>query len=435
MDSFVEIWELVKEELKCCVTEVAYNVWLSPLEFVDFKNDKVYLSISDFKRKIIMDKFAMVVSLAFENVLGFPVEIEYVVPNELIKNDVSENGQEQNANEYDYTFDNFITGPSNKFAHAAAINVAANPGKAYNPLFIYGHSGLGKTHLLMAIMNEIKKNNPKVDIIYTSGELFTNELIHYIGSHNTYAFHEKYRNCDVLLVDDIQFIAKTETTQEEFFHTFNALTSNGSQIVLTSDRPPKEMMTLEERLRTRFEMGLIADVQPPTLETRMAIVKKKSDDLQLELGDEVIKFIADNIKKNIRQLEGTVKKIKAYQDVEGSKPTVAVAKKAISDIINDNQPLPVTVDNIITEVSRTFDVTPADIRSDKRNSNISLARQVAIYIVDQVTGLSLKAIGNEFGNKHHSTIIYALKEIKNKLEKDIALKATVDDIIKNINEQ
>lgn len=435
MDSFVEIWELVKEELKCCVTEVAYNVWLSPLEFVDFKNDKVYLSISDFKRKIIMDKFAMVVSLAFENVLGFPVEIEYVVPNELIKENVNENGQEQNANEYDYTFDNFITGPSNKFAHAAAINVAANPGKAYNPLFIYGHSGLGKTHLLMAIMNEIKKNNPNVDIIYTSGELFTNELIHYIGSHNTYAFHEKYRNCDVLLVDDIQFIAKTETTQEEFFHTFNALTSNGSQIVLTSDRPPKEMMTLEERLRTRFEMGLIADVQPPTLETRMAIVKKKSDDLQLELGDEVIKFIADNIKKNIRQLEGTVKKIKAYQDVEGSKPTVAVAKKAISDIINDNQPLPVTVDNIITEVSRTFDVTPADIRSDKRNSNISLARQVAIYIVDQVTGLSLKAIGNEFGNKHHSTIIYALKEIKNKLEKDVALKATVDDIIKNINEQ
>ncbi len=435
MDSFVEIWELVKEELKCCVTEVAYNVWLSPLEFVDFKNDKVYLSISDFKRKIIMDKFAAVVSLAFENVLGFPVEIEYVVPNELIKNDVTENEQEQNANEYDYTFDNFITGPSNKFAHAAAINVAANPGKAYNPLFIYGHSGLGKTHLLMAIMNEIKKNNPKVDIIYTSGELFTNELIHYIGSHNTYAFHEKYRNCDVLLVDDIQFIAKTETTQEEFFHTFNALTSNGSQIVLTSDRPPKEMMTLEERLRTRFEMGLIADVQPPTLETRMAIVKKKSDDLHLELGDEVIKFIADNIKKNIRQLEGTVKKIKAYQDVEGSKPTVAVAKKAISDIINDNQPLPVTVDNIITEVSRTFDVTPADIRSDKRNSNISLARQVAIYIVDQVTGLSLKAIGNEFGNKHHSTIIYALKEIKNKLEKDVALKATVDDIIKNINEQ
>ena len=194
-------------------------------------------------------------------------------------------------------------------------------------------------------------------------------------------------------------------------------------------------MTLEERLRTRFEMGLIADIQPPTLETRMAIVKKKSVDLDINLSDDVIKFIADNIKKNIRQLEGAVKKIKAYKEMEKTEPNIAVAKKAISDIINDNQPLPVTVENIISEVSRTFDVTAADIRSDKRSSNISLARQVAIYIVDQVTGLSLKAIGNEFGNKHHSTIIYALREIKTKLDKDVALKATVDDIIKNINEQ
>ena len=434
MDSFDEIWALVKEEIRCSVAEVAYNVWLSPLEFVSFKNDTVYLSISDFKKKIIVDKFSLVVNTAFENVLGFPVTVEYVVPGDLIKNDTEGDGKKSDP-DYDYTFENFITGSSNKFAHAAAINVAANPGKAYNPLFIYGHSGLGKTHLLMAIMNEIKQNNPNADIIYTSGELFTNELVYYIGNHNTYAFHEKYRKCDVLLVDDIQFIARAETTQEEFFHTFNALTSNDKQVVLTSDRPPREMMTLEERLRTRFEMGLIADIQPPTLETRMAIVKKKSDDLSLDLGDDVIKFIADNIKKNIRQLEGAVKKIKAYQDMEGSKPTIGVAKKAISDIINDNQPLPVTVENIIGEVSRTFDVTPADIRSDKRSSNISLARQVAIYIVDQVTGLSLKAIGNEFGNKHHSTIIYALKEIKNKLEKDIALKATVDDIIKNINEQ
>ena len=284
-------------------------------------------------------------------------------------------------------------------------------------------------------MNEIKQQRPDAKIIYTSGELFTNELIYYIGNHNTYAFHEKYRNCDVLLVDDIQFIAKTETTQEEFFHTFNALKNNGSQIVLTSDRPPREMMTLEERLRTRFEMGLIADVQPPTLETRMAIVKKKSDDLNIILSDDVVKFIAENIKKNIRQLEGIVKKISAYQEVEGTTPSIAVAKRAISDIINDNQPTPVTVENIINEVARTFDVSAADIRSSKKSANISLARQVAIYIVDRVTGLSLKAIGNEFGNKHHSTIIYSLKESKSKIEKDVALKATVDDIIKNINEQ
>ncbi|MBE6774953.1 MAG: chromosomal replication initiator protein DnaA [Ruminococcaceae bacterium] len=434
MNSFDEIWELVKEQLKLSVTEVAYNVWLSPLSFVKFQNDTVYLSITEFKKRIIVDKFSEIINSAFEAVLGFPVTIEYIVPNEHAKNPDIESSDKSDINEYDYTFSNFITGPSNRFAHAAAINVAANPGKAYNPLFIYGHSGLGKTHLLLAIMNEIKAKNPTANIIYTSGEHFTNELIYYIGNHNTYDFHEKYRNCDVLLVDDIHFIARGETIQEEFFHTFNALNNAGSQIVLTSDRPPKEMMTLEERLRTRFEMGLIADVQPPTLETRMAIVKNKAEALGLDLGDDVIQFIGENIKRNIRQLEGAVKKIKAFQDVEGVRPSIAIAKRAISDLINDDQPTPVTVDNIINEVARTFDVSPADIRSDKRNANISQARQVAIYVVEQVTSLSLKAIGIEFGNKHHSSIIYALKEIKNKIEKDISLKATIDDIIKNINE-
>ncbi len=434
MDSFAEIWQLVQQELKNQVTEVAYNVWLSPLEFVKFENDTVYLSISDFKKNIIVDKFMTPLTNAFETILGFAVEIVFLVPGE-VKTQEKQSNDDSQSFEHDYTFDNFITGPSNRFAHAAALNVANNPGKTYNPLFIYGHSGLGKTHLLLAIMNEIKQQRPDAKIIYTSGELFTNELIHYIQNHNTYAFHEKYRNCDVLLVDDIQFIAKTETTQEEFFHTFNALKNGGSQIVLSSDRPPREMMTLEERLRTRFEMGLIADVQPPTLETRMAIVKKKSDDLNIILTDDVVKFIAENIKKNIRQLEGTVKKISAYRDVEGATPSIAVAKRAISDIINDNQPLPVTVENIINEVARTFDVSAADIRSSKKSANISLARQVAIYIVDRVTGLSLKSIGNEFGNKHHSTIIYSLRECKSKLEKDMALKSTIDDIIKNINEQ
>ncbi len=434
MNSFDDIWELVKEQLKLSVTEVAYNVWLSPLSFVKFQNDTVYLSISEFKKRIIVDKFSEIINSAFESVLGFPITIEYVIPNEQAKSSDVNDSNNPEINEYDYTFSNFITGPSNRFAHAAALNVAANPGKTYNPFFIYGHSGLGKTHLLLAIMNEIKANNPDANIIYTSGEHFTNELIYYIGNHNTYHFHEKYRNCDVLLVDDIHFIAKGETIQEEFFHTFNALNNNGSQIVLTSDRPPKEMMTLEERLRTRFEMGLIADVQPPTLETRMAIVKNKAEALNLELNDEVVQFIGENIKRNIRQLEGAVKKIKAFQDVEGARPSIAVAKRAISDLINDDQPLPVTVENIINEVARTFDVTAADIRSDKRSANISQARQVAIYVVEQVTSLSLKAIGNEFGNKHHSSIIYALKEIKNKMEKDVSLKSTVDDIIKNINE-
>ncbi len=443
MDSFAEMWELVKNELKQSVTEVAYNVWLNPLGFVSFRGDTVTLSTSDFKKTIVEDKFSALIEKTFEEIIGFPVKVEFVV---LSDNNNPEPKKEEEkskpvSHEYEYTFDNFIIGPSNRFAHAAALNVANNPGKAYNPLFIYGHSGLGKTHLLSAIKHEIEIRNPSAKIIYTSGEYFTNDLVNCVRNQsNGYAnnpfleFHEKYRNCDVLLIDDIQFIAAKEATQEEFFHTFNALNNAGKQIVLTSDRPPKEMLTLEERLRTRFEWGLIADITPPPLETRMAIVKKKADDLNLELSDEIITFIADNIKKNIRQLEGAVKKIKAYQEVEGTKPNIAIAKKAISDIINDSQPLPITIENIINEVARTFDVSAADIRSDKRNAKISQARQVAIYIISEVTNLSLKAIGKEFGNKHYSTIIYALNEIKSKFETNVALKATVDDIMKNINE-
>ena len=437
MDSFVEIWETIRELLKARVTEVAYNVWLEPLEFVSFDNDTITLSISDFKRKIIVDKFSDLIKECCEAAFGFPVTVNYVLPSDSSAT-ISSGGASSLArdadDDYNYTFDNFIIGPSNRFAHAAALNVANNPGKAYNPLFIYGHSGLGKTHLLSAIMNEVKAQRPRETVIYTSGEHFTNELIQCIRDHNTATFHDKYRTCDVLLVDDVQFIASKESTQEEFFHTFEALKNAGKQIVLTSDRPPREMITLEERLRTRFEGGLIADVQAPSLETRMAIVKKKADELHVDLSDEVVSFIAENIKKNIRQLEGTVKKIKAYQEVEGTKPNIAIAKKAISDISNDNPPVPVKVENIINEVSRTFNVSSADIRSDRRSANISQARQIAMYIVHEVTDLSTKAIGVEFGNKHYSTVIYALGEIKEKLEKNMQLKATVDDIIKNINE-
>ncbi len=434
MDSFSEIWELVQQELQSQVTEAAYNVWLKPLEFDSFNDDTIYLSISKFKGDIIKKKFLGSIQDILESIFGFPIKVELIYSDENAASLSSTEEKGTSIDSYDYTFSNFVIGPTNKFAYAAAMNVANNPGKAYNPLFIYGHSGLGKTHLLMAIMDAIKKENPDAKIIYTSAEHFTNDLVNHIGKHNTHIFHEKYRTCDVLLVDDVQFISRGDQVQEEFFHTFNTLTSNGSQVVLTSDRPPKEMMTLEERLRTRFEMGLIADIQPPTLETRMAIVKKKASDYELELTDDVAKFIADNIKKNIRQIEGIIIKIKAYQDVEGIKANLALAKKAISDIINDSQPLPVTVENIINEVARTFNVNAADIRSDKRNANISQARQVAIYIVYHVTGLSLKLIGNEFGNKHHSTILYSIREMQTKIDKDVSLKATVDDITKNITE-
>lgn len=436
MNSFEEMWQQILEKLQLSVSSAAFNVWLAPLKFLAFENDVIILEMASFKIPIVRDKYVDLIVQAAEDTIGFHVDVKLVSDTENKEDNKADTARivHKTHIEYNYTFDNFIIGPSNRFAHAAALNVANNPGKVYNPLFIYGHSGLGKTHLLSAIKNEIKMEYPNFNIIYTSGEHFTNELINCLRTKTNYAFHEKYRNCDVLLVDDIQFIADKESTQEEFFHTFVALRDAGKQIVLTSDRPPKEMLTLQERLLTRFESGLIADITPPSLETRMAIVKRKADDLDIVLSDEVITFLADNIKRNVRQLEGAVKKIKAFQDVEGARPNVAVAKRAIADIINDKQPLPMTIENIINEVSRTFNVNAQDIKSDKRNANVSHARQIAIYILSQITDLSLKAIGKEFGNKHYSTVIYAINEVKEKMENDVSLKTTVEDIIKNIDE-
>ena len=433
MDSYNEIWESIRDYLKESVSQVAFNVWLSPLKFVSFDNDLLTLSISEFKRGIVIDKFLELIERACEETIGFHVDVKIVIDGESDEKPHPYYVKKTYV-EYNYTFDNFIIGPSNRFAHAAALSVANTPGKIYNPLFIYGHSGLGKTHLLMAIQKEIKQLHPDKNIIYTSGEHFTNELINCLRTKTNYSFREKYRSCDVLLVDDIQFIADKESTQEEFFHTFVELHKDGKQIVLTSDRPPKEMLTLKERLLTRFESGLIADITPPSLETRMAILKRKAEDLSIDLDDEIITYIAGNIKNNVRQLEGAVNKIKAYQEVEGSKPNIALAKKAISDIINNQKPLNQIIETVFDEVSRTFDVSAADIRSDKRNAKISQARQVAIYVISQVSDLSYKAIGAEFGNKHYSTVIYALNEMREKLENNVSLKATVDDILNNIKE-
>lgn len=438
MDSIQELWKLVKDDMRASVKEIAYDFWLEPLEFVKYENNKITLRINaEFKRNTILDKFSTTIRDSVENVFGFPVDIEIILPGE---EKIEEEGKIDSAtkkamNKYNYSFENFVIGSSNKFAHAAAINVANNPGGSYNPLFIYGHSGLGKTHLLCAIQKQILKNNPSANIIYTSGELFTNELVHYISMRDTHTFHEKYRNVDVLLIDDIQFIAKTVSTQEEFFHTFDFLIQKGKQVVLTSDRPPKEMLTLEERLRNRFEWGLMADIQPPTLETRMAIVKLKADETGIALTDDIIKYIAEHIKKNIRQLEGIVKKIEAFYNLYMISPDINNVREMMTDLISDDQLSPLTVDNIIKEVARLFNVSAAEIKSDKRTSNIVLARQVSMYIVHETTNLSLQNIGKEFGNKHYTTVIHSLSEIESKMSKNVTLRASVDDVLKNILEE
>ncbi|MBQ8063406.1 MAG: chromosomal replication initiator protein DnaA, partial [Clostridia bacterium] len=332
------------------------------------------------------------------------------------------------------TFDTFVVGSSNTFAHAAALAVANAPGNDYNPLVIYGNSGLGKTHLLYAICEKILKDNPKAKILYTSGEDFTNELIKAIGNHTTDAFHNKFRTVDVLLVDDVQFIAGKTQTQEEFFHTFNALVNDKKQIVLTSDRPPKEIANLEDRIRTRFEWGLLADIQPPDLETRIAIIRRKADFYNLELTDDVVQFIAEKIKNNVRQLEGTVKKLHAYYNINHQRPTVQSTTKVITDLMNDFQPVPVTIDKILNEVARTYGTTVENITSEKRNSNITQARKAAIYIVREITGLSYEEIGKAFGGKHHSTVMYNYEQAEKEMQKDPTVRSTIQSIINNINE-
>jgi len=433
MDSLSELWEAVRNELKSKLSEVIYNVWINDIKMESFEGNTVVLSLTEFKRKIVEQKFMGVLGDAFEKVLGFEADIKLVEPQAApARKPAPENGK---TPQFSYTFDTFVVGSSNKFAHAAAQAVAANPGGTYNPLFVYGESGLGKTHLLRAVMNEVAASRPEMKCVFINGEDFTNELIHYIyAKKNMSEFHNKYRSADLLIVDDIQFIKGKEQTQEEFFHTFNAVTQEGHQIVLSSDKPPKEMSTLDERLRTRFEWGLLADIQPPDFETRMAIIKQKARDLEFDIPDDVVQYIAEKVKSNIRQLEGAVKRMKAIVTIQGAAKNITTAQSAIKDILTDSRPIPQTIEKIIAEVARTYGANPADIRSAKRDAPISQMRQIAMYVVSEVTGLTQEAIGREFSNRHHTTVIYALREIKDKIDRDPSLKATVNDIIKNVQQ-
>ena len=445
MDSFEELFSMVKEYCKTQMTEVAYKIWIKDIAPVSFDNDSVVLGVSsDFKKNIVTEKYKALLSKGFEQTLGFPVEVNIEVADDDSQKQPEPVPEVQgvknvspllDSGDYDYTFDTFIVGSSNKFAHAAALAVATHDTRNYNPLFIHGDSGLGKTHLLFAIMNEVKNRKPDSFVVYVKGEQFTNELIAAIKNQTTPEFREKYRKADYLLVDDIQFIAGRDSTQEEFFHTFNTLYESGKQIVLTSDRPPKEIKTLEDRLRTRFEMGLMADIQPADFETRIAIIQRKAELLHMDMPLDVEEYIANNLKSNIRQLEGAVKNIKANSLIYENKPvTILMAQNAIRDILNDSQPVPVTIGKIITEVARTFNVSEQDIKSNKRAANISRARQVAMYVIKDITQMSMAAIGDEFGGRGHSTVVYAISQTEKAMKTDSRLRETIEDITKNVKD-
>ena len=440
MESFDQAWELICDYCRSRITDVAYKTWfdrLKPLS-LDFEAGVAQIEApNEFHKQTLLRCYSDLLGEAFQSVFGSQIAFAITVPEER----KAAPAPSAESDGYDLTFDTFVVGPSNRFAHAACQAVASQPATLYNPLFIYGNSGLGKTHLLNAIANEFKKNYPDRSVVYAKREAFTNEIIEAIARGTTPAFREKYRKADLFLMDDIQFIAGKISVQEEFFHTFNTLYEAKKQIVLTSDRPPKDISTLDDRLKTRFEWGLTADVQPPEFETRIAIIIRKAESVGLDIPETVCEYIANRLKNNIRQLEGAVKKLRAFHLLENKPINIATAQAAISDIINNNQPAPVTVDKIIEEVARTFSgnvpggITPEDIRSKKRNANISMARQVSIYIAREITNMSMVEIGQTFGGRDHSTVVYAIRQAEQNIKKDPRTKALVDDIIKNIRDR
>ncbi len=429
MNSLDEIFEAVKMYCKERTVPASYSLFIESLTPISINNQYITIqTTSEFLQNMVSQRYIDLLKEGFKSILGFDVDIDITVPE--AGEDITAPGLP--GGNYSLTFANFIVGSTNKFAHAAAQAVAANPSGAYNPLFIWGDSGLGKTHLLSAINTEIQKKYTDYKIVYVDGETFTNEIISAIQEKRTLEFQNKYRAADVLLVDDIQFIGGKESTQEEFFHTFNTLYNAGKQIVLTSDRAPREIKSLENRLRTRFEMGLIADIGAPNFEMRVAIVKRKADLLKLEMPDDVAEYIANRLKTNIRQLEGAIKKMNAYRMLEGMHPSIGMAQNAIKDILSVQQPIPITVEKVISEVGRTYNVTPQEIKSNNRRGNISNARKVCMYIVREVTGMSMEDIGKEFGGRDHSTVVYSINNIQKVIEKEQHTRETIEDIIKNI---
>lgn len=445
MESFADVFSYVKKLCSEQITDVSYNLWIKPIEPMDFENDTAILFVKeDFHKGVLNDKYMHLLKSSFKEVMGYDIDVKILsekdtgTPNETYVSEFDEEEAhtidfERFDKKYEYTFDTFIVGKSNEFAHAACRAVAQNQNTKFNnPLFIYGPSGLGKTHLMMAITNYVRENSPDKKIVFENSESFTNELIKSIQNSNIDNFHLKYRNADILLLDDVQFIAGKDRTQEEFFHTFNELYQHGKQIILTSDRPPKDIKTLEERLKNRFESGLMADISVPDYETRLAIIKRKAEILQLNMPNEVASYIAKRLKSDIRQLEGTVKKMKANQLFTGAHPSIAIAQNVIRDVLNDSQPEPVTVEKIINEVGKTFGVSEEDIRSKKKNATISIARQTSIYIVRQITQMSLEAIGKEFNGRDHATMVYTIKKVEKSMSNDTHYKEIIEDTIKNI---
>lgn len=434
MYSSAYVWAKVLTHMENLLSTTVISTWFDDAEVVELTENKLVLySPSEFRKNIIETRCVSHIQDAMKELFDMNVEVQVLSGDEVEA--YKQKGRTPQFIEYNpqFTFDRFVVGPSNRFAHAAAIAVANRPAETYNPLFIYGPSGLGKTHLLYAIAGEINYRHPDYNIIYIKGDQFTNELIQALQEGKNAEFRNKYRNADLFLVDDIQFISGKESTQEEFFHTFNNLYENHKQIVLTSDRPPSDLLRLEDRLKTRFEWGLIADINPPDYETRMAIIRNKSDSLGMDMPDDVCSYIAENITTNIRQIEGTVKKIKAYWELTGMEINVGNVSRAIKDMYKGKADTLPTPSLIINEVGKFYNIDDDTLRGTLKNKGTAEARQVAMYLIRKMTNLSLPDTGKEFG-RDHSTVLHSVRKIEKALsDSKNPLNETIRDIMANIN--
>ena len=444
-------WNQILNKMKqeYCSSNIAYNTWVAPLTVYEVKDNTVYILVK-LKASLehIEEKYLLPFKVCIAEITGVEYEVAFVTENTAViqeKKDIAVKNTRVNAI-YEkanlnpkYTFDTFVVGSNNRFAHAASVAVAESPGESYNPLFLYGGVGLGKTHLMHSVAHYILKHDPSKKVLYVTSETFTNELIEAlkVGKNGNEmamtSFREKYRNNDVLLIDDIQFIIGKESTQEEFFHTFNSLYQDGKQIVISSDKPPKEMETLSERLRTRFEMGLPVDIQIPTYETKMAIINRKAEISGLDIPYEVSDYVATHIKSSIRELEGALTKLSAFSKLSHTPITVEFAEQTLKDLISPDAKKEITPELIIQTVADHFNVKYDDLLSSKRTADIVHPRQIAMYLCRQMTTAPLQAVGKALGNRDHTTVIHGAEKIAQEVVKNDSMRNTIDIIIKKIN--
>ena len=458
MNIVAKKWDEIIHKLKIehGLSDVSFKTWIAPLQVYDVADSTVYILVP-LKASVdyITQKYLLPFQVCIAEITGKEFEVKFITTDDSIqlntksninmkkKNRLQNNVFEQANLNPKYTFDTFVVGGNNNFAHAASLAVAESPGEIYNPLFLYGGVGLGKTHLMHSVAHFILEKDPTKKVLYVTSEAFTNELIDALKSGKTSSSHEsainlfreKYRNIDVLLIDDIQFIIGKESTQEEFFHTFNHLHVSGKQIIISSDKPPKDLETLEARLRTRFEWGLIADISSPDYETRMAILKKKADVENLNVPNEVMVYIATKIKSNIRELEGALIRIVAYSSLTNREITVDLATEALKDIISNKQNKSITIDLIQDVVAAYFNLRVEDLKSQRRTRNVAYPRQIAMYLSRKLTDMSLPKIGEEFGGRDHTTVIHAYEKISETLNNDESLEHTINDITKKLTQK